>query len=281
MRSARLAAAAVMTGSAVAMIGGVAAAGPPSVQQLTGTLHLVAGRCDHGKPSGSYLAVTFGTRAIKNSSSNCAGGAVTLLSPTAAGLLTAHYSTVAASVFDHRTLRVGTSSQSYFRPPHLYLVGDQVRADVRSVVVGYRGGHWPIGTEQAKGRYDAASHAMTLQWFSGQSFVTSSAATEVHLEGRFDGSMKQLRRGTTVQLGTASFGAGPASASTESVAAATNRRGSATGAHRSSHGGRKQALRAAKASTTTGSPTMFLLAEVLVLMNLVSFVAVAIRRSQR
>jgi hypothetical protein len=280
MRAVRLAAAAILTGSAVAMIGGVATAGPPSVQQFAGTLHLSPGRCHHGKPSGSYLAVTFGTRAIKNSSSTCADGAVTLLAPRSAGLLTTQYSSIASSVFDHRTLSLGTSSQNYFGPPRLYLVGGRVQADVRSVVVGYDGGQWSVGAEQANGHYDAPSHAMTLQWFSGESFVPASAATEVHLAGRFDGSVKQLSQGTTVQLGTASFGAGPASTSTENVATSASRHGSATAAPQLHHG-HDGAVRAAKDSTTTGSPKTFLIAEVLVLMNLVSFVVVAIRRGRR
>lgn len=280
MRAVRLGAAAILTGSIVAMVGGVAAAGPPPVQQFEGALHLAPGKCQHGKPTGSYLAITFGTRAIKNSSSSCAGGAVTLLSPSTAGLLTTQYSSMASSVFDRRALSLATSSRSYFGPPRLYLVGREIQADVRSVVVGYNGGQWSVGAEQATGHYNAGSHAMTLQWFSGESFVPTSAATEVHLEGRFDGSVKQLDRGTTVQLGTASFGAGPASASNENVSAAS-RHGSAVATQRGAHHGKKGALRAAKESTTTGSPMTFLIAEVLVLMNLVSFVVVAIRRGRR
>jgi hypothetical protein len=150
---------------------GVAGAhGGAGVLRLTGVLRLQKGSCAGGVPSGSYLSVTFGTRAISNPSSDCEGGAVTLLSPGTAGLSTTafspslderfdgHGNAVATSIaqpvsFGKHLLGVVSSSQDLqdaptsaglFSPPHIYVMGgtgssSAVLADVRSIQVLYDG----------------------------------------------------------------------------------------------------------------------------------------------
>ena len=107
-----------------------------------------------------------------------------------------------------------------FALPQVYLVDGKLVADLRSVQVLYNGpdsascveaagqGCWLIGAERATGTYDPDTHAFTLQWFSGQSFTSSSAGTVVHLAGRFVGAKTSLPAGHTVELGTQSFAAG-------------------------------------------------------------------------
>jgi hypothetical protein len=253
-----------------------AAGRAPAVRNLVGSVHLVPGSCRDGRPAGSYLAVTFGTRAVKNPSSSCDDGAVTLLSPAATPLQTGQFSLPATAVFDHRALALRTASQGIYAPPRLYLVGDQVSADVRSVEASYDGGQWPIGAELASGRYDAATHRLSLQWFSGESFTPTSAGTSVHLVGRFVGSDRPLRKGATVQLGTASFAAGSPAAVTSAVQTTRTR----TQHHAGRRSRRHAARLAAEAVHTGGSPEAFLLAEVLVLANLVAYVALT-RRTRR
>jgi hypothetical protein len=262
-----------LTGATFGLAGSAHAAGrPPGVRSLIGSVHLIPGSCRNGRPSGSYLAVTFGTRAVKNPGSSCDDGAVTLLSPAATALQTDQFSLPATAVFDHRALTLRTAPQGIYPPPRLYLVGDQISADVRSVEASYGGGQWPIGTELATGHYNRATRRLSLRWFSGESFTPTSAGTSVHLVGRFVGAEHQLRKGTTVQLGTASFDAGAPDAVTAAVQQARR------GTHRSGrHDHRHAARLAADVQHTGGSPKTFLLAELLVLADLAAFVAMAWR----
>jgi hypothetical protein len=246
---------------------------PPAIRQLVGTLRLTPGSCAHGSPAGSYLAVTFGTRAIRNSSSGCGGGAYTLLSPGSTALSTQQFSPsiTAPARFDGNDLSLGTASQNLFASPRIYLIGKQVAADVRSVQAAYGGGEWQVGAQHATGRYDARTHQLDLEWLSGQSFTAASAATDVHLSGRFTGVLKRVPSGTTVDLGTESFAAGKPSAAVRTVADQSS--GGTKGARHA--GGHRKALRLAAqhGSTTSGSPRTFLVAELLVLLNAVAFVA--------
>jgi hypothetical protein len=259
------------------------AAGPPAVRELVGTLRLAPGSCSHGRPSGSYLGVTFGTRAIRNSSSNCAGGAYTLLSPGQSGLTTQGF---AGSIsdparFDGRDLVLASASQGVYAAPRIYLIGNRVIADVRPVEVRYNAGDWPVGAERATGRYNPSSRQLTLQWFSGESFTSASAGTGVHLSGSFVGSIRRVARGTTVNLGTASFAAGGSAAMVRSATdrSAAGAAGAKAGSD-SRHPG-KARLVADQKSTSTGSPIMFLLAEVLVLANIAAFIALSRKRGRK
>jgi hypothetical protein len=272
--------AAIVGGAAAGGAEAAAAAGPPAVRELLGTLRLAPGACHHGQPSGSYLAVTFGTKAIRNSSSSCDSGAYTLLTPS--GRVQTHrYATAADGVFDRQPLRLATSRSSYAAAPRLYLVGDRVEADLRSVVASYANGTWPIGAERATGRYDASTHQLSLQWFSGQSFTSASAATSIHLEGTFDGTSRSLARGTTVNLGTASFDAG---STTSVVHAAAGRSGGRPAAARHPrHRGHRHRVRlsAASGATSTGSPRTFLIAELVVVANLLAFLGLSRKRGRK
>jgi hypothetical protein len=138
-------------------------------------------------------------------------------------------------------------------------------------------GCWLVGAERATGSYRAHAHRLTLQWFSGQSFTADSAGTEVHLSGTFVGAPHALAKGTTVDLGTASFDAG----STRVVDASLSHRRHASHQARRRRAHERALLAAGAGSTTTGSPRAFLLAEVLVLLNIVAFCAFARRRSHR
>lgn len=242
-------AAGVLAGTALCALpaSALAASGAPGVSRLSGVLHLSAGRCAGGHPSGSYLSVTFGTRAVTNSASSCEGGAITLLSPGRDGLSTTGFSPASDQAFDSRGNAVAASitrpvafgshllslvssgqdlqdaptGPATFALPHLYVTGSRVLADVRSVQVLYDGaagstcasgagsGCWLIGAQRATGTYDARTRHLTLSWFSGQSFVRQSAGTAVHLSGVFEGAPKTVRQGQAVELGTASFAAGP------------------------------------------------------------------------
>jgi hypothetical protein len=297
-----------------------AAAGPPAVRELVGTLRLSPGRCAANTPGGSYLAVTFGTRAITNHRSSCDGGAVTLLAPGGAGLSTQSFSPTADARFDGhgdpaagtiakpvafndhevglvtsaRNLQDGPSAAPAFELPTLYLIGSKVVADVRSVQALYGGlansscasasgyGCWLIGAERATGRYDAATHRISLSWFSGQSFTAASAGTEIHLVGTFAGAPHAVAKGATVELGTASFAAGSSNGVASDAADRSSR-----GSHNAAHGrGRRHrahrvASLAAAHATTAGSPRTFLIAEVIVELNLVVFGVVAFRRRRR
>jgi hypothetical protein len=257
----------------------VASPRPPGAQELVGTIHLVPGACHHGRPSGSYLAVTFGTRAVRNSSSPCGKGTFTLLQPDGAGVVSGRYSSAARSVFDGDALGLATSSASYAGPPRLYLVAGKVNADVRSVVASYRGGAYPIGAERATGRYDAHSKRISLQWFSGESFTAASAATEVHLEGTFQGAVKSVAKGTTVNLGTASFAAGRPVRLVD--AASTNQRGQVTSRHHGRRAHHRAARLAGAKSTTGGNPTVFLIAELVVVANILAFAGLSRKRGRK
>ncbi|HEX3899852.1 MAG TPA: hypothetical protein VHW74_11815 [Mycobacteriales bacterium] len=244
---ARLAAIAAVTLAGFAFAAPAAAAGAHGgVLQLSGVLHLQKGSCVGGKPSGSYLSVTFGSKAISNPSSDCEGGAVTLLSPGRDGLSTTSFSPSSDEAFDghgdavarsiaqpasfgRHTLGIVSASQDLqdaptspglFSLPHIYVTGHQVLADVRSIQVLYDGhadttcasgagaGCWLVGAERATGTYDASTHRITLTWFSGQSFVPQSAGTAVHLSGVFVGAKpKPLTKTSVVELGTSSFAA--------------------------------------------------------------------------
>lgn len=273
--------AAAATGLAFVATGAATAATttPPAVRELRGTVHVVPGTCHHGRPSGSYLAVTFGTRAIKNTSSRCVGGAVTLLRP-GSGVVSGRYTPAAWGTFDHRSLGLRTARSSQLAAPRIYLVGSQVVSDLRSADADYDGGQWSVGAERATGHYDATSHHLSLQWFSGQSFTPSSAGTEVHLAGTFTGTIRRVPEGTTIDLGTASFAAGASTAVVETAAhTTTHHQGSVR--HGDRRGGKKARLAARTRSTTTGSPKAFLLAEALVLANLVAFVGLSRRRERK
>ncbi|HVW79549.1 MAG TPA: hypothetical protein VHB69_01235 [Mycobacteriales bacterium] len=252
MRRARLAAAlaglvaAAVAAPAAAASAGARSAGHPGILRLSGVLRLASGSCAGGTPSGSYLSVTFGTRAIDNPASDCEGGAVTLLSPGREGLSTTSFSPASEDGFDGRGNAVAQSitrpvafgkhllglvssaqdlqdaptGPGLFSLPHIYVTGDKVLADVRSVQVLYGGqadttcasgagaGCWLIGAERATGTYDAATRHITLSWFSGQSFVPQSAGTAVHLSGTFVGAEpKPVSTHGVVELGTSSFSA--------------------------------------------------------------------------
>jgi hypothetical protein len=286
MRSLRFVLVLGVVGISGAIGGGVAAAAPhasrpPAVHQLVGTLRLTPGSCAHGSPAGSYLAVTFGTRAIRNFSSGCGGGAYTLLSPGSNALSTQRFSPsiTEPARFDGNDLSLGTASQNLFASPQIYLIGKQIAADVRSVQAAYGGGEWQVGAQHATGSYDARTHQLELQWLSGQSFTAASAATGIHLSGRFTGVLRRVPPGTTVDLGTESFAAGKPAGAVHTVAEQSP--SGAKGARRA--GGHRKALRLAAQhrSTTNGSPRTFLVAELLVLLNAVAFVALARRRSGR
>jgi hypothetical protein len=309
-------------GVAVAGIAAPAIAGPPSVRQLTGTLALVSGSCAGGHPSGSYLSVTFGTRAIRNSASNCDKGAVTLLGAGHGGLSTQQFSPVSDLTFDghgdarsdtitaparfgRHTFGVVTAAQNLqdaprggqaFALPRIYLIGNKVHADLRSVQILYDGvagsscasasgyGCWLVGAEQATGTYNASTREMTLSWFSGQSFTPASAGTTIHLQGRFVGAPHRVAKGTTVDLGTASFAAGPVHAESAAAQSSGNRTAVSQRGGRHHGGGRrhhKGRLAADSPSTSTGSPRTFLIAEILVMLNLVAFFVLARRRSDK
>jgi hypothetical protein len=310
-------------GVAVSAGAGVANAGPPSVRQLTGTLRLSPGTCAGGRPAGSYLSVTFGTRAVRNSASHCENGAVTLLSPGRGGLSTQQFSPVGDLSFDgagnarsdtisrparfgHHAFGLVTAARNLqdapraapaFALPRLYLVGgNHVVADLRSVQILYGGfagsscasasgyGCWLVGAERATGSYDPRSHQISLSWFSGQSFTPASAGTQIHLVGRFTGAPRAVKQGTTVELGTASFDAG-ATHPVAAVAGSTARGASGPHRFRGRHARRraraKARLEAHSTSTTTGSPRTFLLGEILVLLDLVAFAALAPRRGRK
>ncbi|HEY2794511.1 MAG TPA: hypothetical protein VGJ28_19275 [Micromonosporaceae bacterium] len=192
---------------------------------------------------------------------------------------TRDYATVASATFSGRALRVETARESQFDPPRVYLIGTRVVADVRSVLAAYGGGQWPVGAERATGSYNSASRAFSLQWFSGQSFTRSSAGTEIHLAGTFSGAVRPVRQGSTVELGTASFAAGGA---TPVVQSAAQHADAPLSHHRSGHLRRhvRKRLASAASTATGGSPKAFLVDELLVLANLVAFIALVRRRGR-
>jgi hypothetical protein len=102
----------------------------------------------------------------------------------------------------------------------------------------------------------------------------------VHLAGSFSGTIRRVPEGATVDLGTASFAAG---ASTPVVQTAAQQTAHTTGPKRHSRNrhGTKVRLAAHSKSTTAGSPKAFLLAEVLVLLNLVAFASLSRRRGRK
>jgi hypothetical protein len=294
-----------------------AAAASQPVSQLRGELVLAAGSCVGGHPSGSYLSATFGTRAIRNPRSNCAGGAVTLLAPGRAGISTKWFSpssdaafngrgepvaeTIAqparfgahefALVTSARNLQDAARGPALFALPKIYVAGSRAYADLRSLQALYGGlagstcasasgyGCWLIGTERATGTYQAATHRLTLSWFTGQSFVGSSAGTAVHLTGLFRGIAVPLHQGASVELGTSSFAAGGSQiepvARHKSADRTTRSRVPRAAARATA------AVQPDDASTTTGSPRTFLIAEVVVLVNIVAFIAGLRRRRRR
>jgi hypothetical protein len=290
------------------------------VDRLDGTVKLTSGSCAGDRPIGSYLSVTFGTRAIRNRASSCDHGAVTLLRRGRKGLSTSAFSPstdagfdgdgdaradtiVAPTSFDRRRLGLLTSARNLqdgpsgpdvFVPPKLYLVGNKVEADLRSVQVLYGGkpdsscasasgyGCWLVGAERATGTYDASTRRLSLTWFSGQSFTSASAGTEVHLVGEFIGNVRPVAKGATVDLGTASFAAGPAVSVGDSTDAHHT-----VGARPKDHAHHRRRSNdaalaaAASAAGGAGSPRLFLVAELLVELNVVALVAVALRRRRR
>jgi hypothetical protein len=306
-----------LTTSLVGFAAAVASAGPPPVRRLTGTLRLSSGSCAGGQPTGSYLAVTFGTRAIRNKNSSCDKGAVTLLQRGHGGLSTQSYSPAADASFDGhgnarsdaiaapasfnghelglltaaRNLQDAPDAAPEFRPPTLYLIGNRVVADLRSLQILYNGfadsscasasgyGCWLVGAERATGTYDAATHRLSLSWFSGQSFTPASAGTEIHLVGTFVGEPHTVSKGTTVELGTASFAAGAAQPVADRTVGHASIRSRDVARRRLAH--RRALLAASSLTLTSGSPPTFLAAELIVELNLVAFCALAFRRRQR
>lgn len=210
---------------------------PLGVTRLDGVLHLAKGSCDHGRPSGSYLAVTYGTKAIRNRASRCGGGAVTLLDPGRDGLSTRSFSPVSDQRFDAggnavadaiaqparfddrrfgivtaaRNLQDEATGPRLYDPPRIYLTPTGVVADVRSVQVLYGGvpgstcataegyGCWVVGVQRATGSYDPNTRQLSLSWFTGQSFVAESAGTVVHLSGQFAQSPGAASRASAAQ----------------------------------------------------------------------------------
>ncbi|MBV9871402.1 MAG: hypothetical protein JO214_12360 [Frankiaceae bacterium] len=281
MRAISFAISAMTVGLVGAVAAGPASASPrpPSAQELVGAIHLVPGSCHHGRVAGSYLAVTFGTKAIRNSSSSCQHGAVTLLRPSGSGLASGRYSTAARSVFDGGALSLATSSASYLGSPRLYLVGGEVNADVRSVVASYQAGTYPVGAERATGHYNARTRRISLEWFSGQSFTRASAGTQFHLAGTFQGSVRPVPKGTTVNLGTASFAAGRPVAVTNAAAGRSANRPAGRTHTRRTH---LHSLRLAGNKTeSSGSPKLFLLAELVLVANILAFVGLSRKRGRK
>ncbi len=270
---------AVSLASAHAAPNGVA----PGALELQGTFRLAHPSCAGGSPRGSYLSVTFGTRAIKNPQSSCADGAYTLLSPGSHGLSTqtfspasdaefnSHGSAVANTIAEPTTfaghvlglvsstdnLQDAPTGPAEFALPQVYLVNGKLVADLRSVQVLYNGpddascaqaagqGCWLVGAERATGTYDARTHAFTLDWFSGQSFTPDSAGTIVHLAGTFVGAKKPVPKGHVVELGTQSFSAGnPSQAET----AAASHSSSSTGTNHHLTTAAKRRLRRRRAA---------------------------------
>jgi hypothetical protein len=315
-----------LTGAAMAP--SLARASTPGFAQLDGTLRLSAGKCAQGHPTGSYLSVTFGTRAIRNSASSCEHGAVTLLAPGRGALSTSGFSPEADQAFDSdgnavadtiaspvrfgahtlglvsaaRNLQDAADQAPVFTAPRIYVSGTTAYADLRSLQVLYGGfagsscanasgyGCWLIGAERATGSYDPHTHRLTLSWFTGQSFVPSSAGTVAHLSGIFDGTARPVPQGDTVDLGTSSVAAGSphAAAVVADLAVARrhhvtagsghavrSRRARRTRHHRQS---RDAATTAAIASSPVRAPAVLTYAELLVLINAVVFLTVAHRR---
>jgi hypothetical protein len=297
--------------------------------QLHGSLRLTPGRCAGGRPTGSYLSVTYGTRAIRNPASGCAGGAITLLRQGRGSLSTEGFSPASDLRFDGhgdatastiarpvrfgrhdlgvvtaaRNLQDAAAGASIFTPPHIYVSGRRAYADVRAVQVLYGGepgsscasasgyGCWLVGAERATGSYDPRTHRLSLSWFTGESFVPTSAGTAVHLSGVFTGTVRAVPRGSTVDLGTSSLAAG--SPHTAAVVADTAGAQAAAGSHSTgrigslrSHSQHRRHRRrhardaAAAGSVLPGSSTTQLIAGILVLSNLIGFVSVARRRAR-
>lgn len=317
---------AVAASAAVLALSSSPATAAPSVSQLHGTLVLSRGTCNGGHPSGSFLSVTFGTRAIRNPRSSCEDGAVTLLSPGRGGLSTQQFSpsgdeqfnghgnatadtiTAPASFGRHRfgivtsarNLQDAARGPATFSLPKVYVSGTHAYADLRSVQILYGGiagstcasasgyGCWLVGAERATGTYDAATHRLSLSWFTGQSFVPASAGTAVHLSGVFHGVGKSLRKGSVVELGTSSFNAGvarPLPDSTSHRDTPTRLAADGTRHHRARRGGTPARSGAAVAAdseaTSTGSPRTFLIGELVVALNVFSFFVVTRRRRHR
>lgn len=315
---------AVLAMSLGAGLGAIAAAPSAAAAtgfaQLRGHLHLIKGTCRGGRPAGSYLAVTFGTRAIRNTASSCDKGSVTLLSPGQGSLSTHVFSPVTDDQFDGRgnatadtvtrpvrfgryelslvtsprNLQDAARGPAFFTAPHIYVSGTQAFADMRAVQALYDGaadsscasangdGCWLIGAERATGSFDPSTHRLTLTWFSGQSFVPSSAGTAVHLVATFTGSVTPVPEGATVDLGTASVAAGsPNSAAvTEDVADhGRARRADASGRDRARRRGRREA---ALVGEPAGGSGVTRLAEIVVLVNGIALAGAArVRRRSR
>ena len=316
-------------------LAGAVTSGTPTAE-LVGTLRLAPSACPSGRPAGSWVAVTFGTKIIGNRDSTCDDGAYTLLPPGNAGLSTTGYTPVREVGFadngtplataitkpvefdgqplgivsDSRDLQDAPSGPSTFAPARVYLVGhDQLVADMRSIQALYAGPHgescvqatgdgcWLIGSDDATGTYNPTTHRFELSWYTGQSFSTTSAGTDVHLAGVFHGAVRPVGQGRDIDLGTQSFVAGPPgsigqvndaadrsdgkhadrprtgprNASRSNGAGAPGRRTTASSLRPTDASGGKQ----------VGSPTAFVIGELLVLLNVLALLAVGLRRRSR
>lgn len=277
----------------------------PGVRQLSGTLRLTPGSCAGGRPSGSYLAVTYGTKSIDNPASSCDGGAVTLLSPGTRGLSTTSFSPSSDVAFNRRGEALSSSiaepvrfgshllgivsatqdlqdapdGPGLFALPHIYVTGGRVLADVRSVQALYDRGCWLVGAERATGTYDAANHRLTLSWFSGQSFVSQSAGTAVHLAGVFVGAApKPIAAGNVVELGTASFAAGSPAPATASAPRRSSTSSKERGGAAESASAPLASLDESPLTQVMGSPLLVAAAVVLVGLDALGFAAAIGRR---
>jgi hypothetical protein len=315
-----------------AMAPAVARAATPGFAQLEGTLRLTGGTCAQGHPTGSYLSATFGTQAIRNSASTCDHGSVTLLKPGRDGLSTSEFSPAADEAFDSagdavadtivaparfgshtfglvsegRNLQDAPDQAPVFSTPRIYVSGTSAYADLRSLQVLYGGfgdsscasasgyGCWLIGAERATGTYDPRTHRLSLSWFTGQSFVPSSAGTVTHLSGIFHGSARPVSEGHTIDLGTSSVAAG--SPHTSEVVADTRPSLAHQGAAHKSESTRSRHARrshhrrhshdAASSATADSSgvrspSAVITYAELLVLINMAVFLTVTRRRGLR
>ncbi|HWB67731.1 MAG TPA: hypothetical protein VG708_12990 [Mycobacteriales bacterium] len=297
----------------VGSVAPAAAGSPPAAQQLRGTFRLERASCTRGHPSGSYVTVTYGTRSIANPQSGCDRGVYTLLQPGRRGLSTERFSPLDDLTFDGggdphgggiartvgfrghrlslvtspRDLQAAPTGPAVFAPPTIYLIGHRLVGDVRSVQALYDGrpgsscvtaagaGCWLVGAERATGSFNPTTRRFSLQWFSGQSFVGSSAGTVVHLAGRFYGVGRPVPQGRTVDLGTQSFAAGSPPPRSAVVTSGKPRRHRAAPRHRRTAG----PATAAGRDDTAGRPGWpESAAEVLLALNGVASVGVLARR---
>jgi hypothetical protein len=85
----------------------------------------------------------------------------------------------------------------FFAPPTATIQGTTLRVDLRSLNITYGGppgatcvssagyGCWNLGSKDAEGSYDPATHQFVLQWFVGETFTPSGDSMVVRFIGTF------------------------------------------------------------------------------------------------